>query len=202
MAVSSESYAHKALRFSQISDLFKNDNTFSVHEIGMGLAAFNGFIKQKFPEKQIEYSGTDILPEYVSEAEKLYPECKFYLRDVAEKAYPDKYDYVIMSGVFHQKRESTIPVWEGFWQEIIKNSFSMCNKGIAFNFISPFVEYYTLDAYFCNIHKLLMFINESLSRYFSIQHNYALYEFTVFVYKEELIKELYPQQEFAKYFKI
>ena len=40
MAVSSESDAHKRLRFQQIAQLFDCDAAFSVHDVGMGLGAF------------------------------------------------------------------------------------------------------------------------------------------------------------------
>ena len=201
MAVSSESQAHKSLRFTQISDLFKNDDNFSVHDIGMGLADFYKFLSDKFPEKNISYSGSDILKEFVDESKAKYPYCEFYSRDIAEEVFPDRYDYLIMSGIFHQRRDSSIPAWEGFYQQIITNAFEMCTKGIAFNFISPFVDFYQTQVYYCNIYKLITFIPDKLSRFFSIRHNYALFEFTVFVYKEGYIKKQYPQAEFGKYFK-
>mgnify|MGYP003575259216 CR=1 FL=1 len=201
MAVSSESLAHKALRFSQIASIFKDEDDISVHDIGMGIADFYQFLLEKSPGKKISYSGTEILPEFVAESSNRFPECKFYLRDVAEQAFDDHYDYVVMSGVFHQRRDSTIPEWERFYQELLVNAFSMCRKGLAFNFISPFVDFYQTEVYYCNIYKLLNFLTEKLSRFFTIQHNYALFEFTVFVYKEEFVLEKHPQAEFRKYFK-
>ena len=148
------------------------------------------------------YSGTEIIDEYVDEAKKRFPELSFYNRDIAESKFDDKYDFVLMSGVFHQRRDSAIRDWEKFSQQLLKNSFEMCNKGIAFNFISPFVDFYQTQVYYSNLPKLINFINDDLSRFFEIRHNYALFEFTVYVYKEEYIKSKYPQTEFQKYFKV
>jgi len=78
----------------------------------------------------------------------------------------------------------------------------MCKKGIAFNFISPFVDYYQTEVYYSNLPKIINFINDKLSRFFVIKHNYALYEYTVYVYREEYIKLLHPELEFQKYFKV
>lgn len=201
MAVSSESIAHKILRFKQIAGVFDQDDNFTIHDVGMGIADFNKFLQNEFINKNIIYSGSEILEEYVQESKLRFPQNKFYLRDLAEESYSEKYDYLIMSGLFHQRRDSKIKDWEKFSQVIIKNAFDMCNKGIAFNFISPFVDYYQTQVYYCNLPKLINFINDELSRFFVIKHNYALYEFTLYVYKEEYIKLNHEQPEFSKYFK-
>jgi hypothetical protein len=170
MAVSSESLAHKALRFEQICGIFSNDRAeaISIHDVGMGLADLFPYIKDHFPDKNILYSGSEILEEYVIKAKERFPELCFYHRDLAEKAFDDKFDYLVMSGVFHQRQDTIIRDWEYFSQQLIKNAFSMCTKGIAFNFISPFVDFYQTQVYYCNLPKLLNFINDNLSRFFYI----------------------------------
>ena len=202
MAVSSESLNHKKMRFSMICDILKEEDNVTVHDVGMGVADLYAFIKENYADKKIVYSGTEIIDEYIDEAKNRFPELSFYNRDIAESKFDDKYDYVVMSGVFHQRRDSSIRDWEKFAQLIIKHSFEMCNKGIAFNFISPFVDFYQTQVYYTNLPKLINFINDELSRFFEIKHNYALFEFTVFVYKEEYIKSKHSQPEFQKYFKL
>lgn len=202
MAVSSESWNHKLKRFELISNIFKDEyDVFTVHDVGMGVADFGKYIRTCLPDKQVEYSGTEILDEYVTEARKEFPDAVFYNRDLAEQSFSDRYDYLVLSGVFHQRRDNSIRDWEKFAQSILKNAFEMCNKGIAFNFISPFVDFYQTQVYYCNLPKLLNFINDDLSRFFEIKHNYALYEFTVYVYREQYVKEQHPQPEFQKYFR-
>jgi len=203
MAVSSESLEHKKIRFTNICNIFKKDkDNITVHEVGMGIADMNQFIIDHFPTKEITYSGTEILEEYVDVSKERFPENSFFLRDITETRFEDSYDYLLLSGVFHQRRDSTIKEWELFSQNILRNSFKMCKKGLSFIFISPFVDFYQTQVYYANLPKLLSFINDDLSRFFEIKHNYALYEFTVYVYKEDYIKSLHPQSEFSKYFKI
>jgi hypothetical protein len=202
MAVSSESLNHKKMRFRMICDNFKEEHNITVHDIGMGVADLYAFIKDNYQDKNILYSGTEIIDEYVDEAKSRFPELSFYNRDIAESKFDDKYDFMLMSSVFHQRRDSAIRDWEKFSQQILKNSFEMCNKGIAFNFISPFVDFYQTQVYYSNLPKLINFINDDLSRFFEIRHNYALLEFTVYVYKEAYIKSKYPETEFQKYFKV
>jgi len=202
MAVSSESPAHKRLRFTQVTDIFAHEEACTVHDIGMGLADMYAFIQERWPGKEITYSGTEILKEYVDACKGRYPDLGFHHRDLADRPGEDRYDYVVMSGVFHQRRESTIRDWEAFAQNIIRNGFAMCTKGVAFNFISPFVDFYQTQVYYANLPKLLNFINDDLSRFFEIRHNYALFEFTVFVYKEDYAHARHPEPEFSKYFKV
>lgn len=201
-AVSSESLEHKKLRFAQISRIFEGNDNFSIHDIGMGLAAYLDYMNENFPDLNYEYSGTEILPEYVDNVMSRFPKNRFYLRDVAEIQPEEKYDYVVMSGVFHQRRETSIRDWEAFSQKLISNAFKMSKIAVGFNFISPFVDFYQTEVYYCNLMKLIHFINDDLSRFFVINHNYALFEFTVFVYQESYIKSKYVQSEFQKYFKI
>lgn len=201
MANSSESYVHKTQRYELVSGIFRDETNISLHDVGMGTGEFGKYLKQKFPDKNINYSGSEIINELIAEAEVYFPSSKFYCRDLAERSYKDRYDYIILSGVFHQKRDASIKEWENFYKLILKNSFLMCRKGISFNFITPFVDYYQTDVYYCNLSKLLNFINDDLSRFFEIKHNYALYEFTVYVYKEEYIRSITTEIEFHKYFK-
>ena len=200
MAVSSESPAHKELRFEHIAEIFENDDEFSVHDIGMGISDFYSFLEKKFSNKKINYSGSDILKEFVDESVSRYPNLDFYHRDISVEKVSDKYDYVIMSGLFHQRRESSIREWEKFACNIIRNAFEMSQKGIAFNFISPFVDFYQTEVYYSNLVKIINFINDDLSRFFEIKHHYALFEYTVFVFTKDYIKSQHPQKEFQKYF--
>jgi len=160
------------------------------------------YMNENFPDLNYEYSGTEILPEYVDNVMSRFPKNRFYLRDVAEIQPEEKYDYVVMSGVFHQRRETSIRDWKAFSQKLISNAFKMSKIAVGFNFISPFVDFYQTEVYYCNLMKLIHFINDDLSRFFVINHNYALFEFTVFVYQESYIKSKYIQSEFQKYFKI
>jgi hypothetical protein len=200
-AVSSESLAHKNLRYAKISELFSNEKEIEVHDIGFGLAHYYTYLKRKYPKRKITYSGTEILKDFITLTKKKYPDNNYFYRDLSQKPGKDKYDYLILSGIFHQRQKITIPNRENFSQELIKNAFIMCRKAIAFNFVSPFVDYYQNHIYYSNLLKLIYFINDNLSRFFSILHNYPLYEFTVYVYRENYIKHKYNEEEFVKYFK-
>mgnify|MGYP005864441023 CR=1 FL=1 len=141
MAVSSESKAHKKLRFDMISRIFRDDNKFSLHDIGMGIGDYYEYLLDYHGEKKIEYSGSEILRQFCDEAENRFPDINFFHRDIAEQPFDEAYDYLIMSGLFHQRRETKFKNWEDVADNILYKSFLRCKKGIAVNFISPFVDF-------------------------------------------------------------
>ena len=100
MEVSSESNVHKKTRYEILTKLVENEEIIQVHDVGLGLASYYDYLLNKFSNKIIEYSGSDILIEYVKEAQKKYNSIHIYHRDLAEEAGKDKYDYLIMSGLF------------------------------------------------------------------------------------------------------
>lgn len=200
MATSSESLAHKKCRYDQISGVFKNEADFTLHDIGCGLGEFAGYLDAHHPQKNIVYSGSEIVTDLVKEASDRYPRATFMERDLASDRSEDVYDYLILSGVFHQRRTTPIPAWEKYLQTLVSRAFSMSRRGIAFNVVSPFVDFYLPELYYCNISKLINFVNDDLSRFFEIKHNYALFEMTIFVYQPEYTKNLSENVDFEKYF--
>ncbi|MCF8345866.1 MAG: class I SAM-dependent methyltransferase [Bacteroidales bacterium] len=200
MAVSSESEAHKKMRFEKIAAFIEKGVDTSLHDIGMGVGSFYEYLKDQNGFNNLKYSGSDILEEYVRTAQKKYPECDFYLRDIADKKIDESYDYVIMSGVFHQRRDVGINEWLWFSRELIRNAFSMANKSLVVNFVSGYVDYYQPNIYYCDLMRFINFVFEELSRFFVVDHCYPLYEFTVCISKEKHIMKKYPQKEFTKYF--
>jgi len=86
------------------------------------------------------------------------------------------------------------------WQTLITHCYSGCRKALIFNTISPFVDYYQSNVYYCNLWKLVNYINDKLSRFFIIDQAYPLYEITITVYKEAEIRNQYSQEQFIKYY--
>lgn len=199
-ATSSESIAHKRCRYQQISGVFEADCAFTLHDVGCGLGGYGEFLKNSFSDRKIDYSGTDIVPALLDEARAKHPGHHFYLRDLTQAPGNDRYDYVVLSGVFHQRRTTPIPEWERYLQALVQNAYRMCQKGLAFNVVSPFVDFYLPELYYANLGKIVNFVNDNMSRFFVIKHDYALFEMTFYVYRPEYVAAKYPAKELARYF--
>lgn len=200
-AVASGKQIYKDLRYSYLAKVFGDDPEFSVHDVGCGLAHFYEFLKKHFPERKIEYSGTEIVPEFVSFCRERYPDSKLYERDIVSGKVKDQYDYVVFGGTFYHLAGTTPAKMQEFVLKMLKKGFGMCRKGLAVNFITSYCEYYHDDLFYCSPAFIIDYVVNNMSRYFTIKHNSPLYEFTLCVFKDEYMKKIFPQKEYAKYFK-
>ncbi len=200
-AVASGKQIYKDLRYEKLSKVFDGDGCFSLHDVGMGLGHYHEYLLQKFPEKNIQYSGSEVVEDFYTFCKEKYPDRQFYLRDLSASAPDDRYDYLVFGGTFYHMCGIPRKDWEKYIFKMIRNAFTMAKKGIAFNFITEFCDFYEKELYYCNIQKLLNFITDDLSRFFIIDHAYPLYELTMYVYKEAIVKDRYPEQDFQKYYK-
>lgn len=192
------------LRFQKISELFKCEKSaeFSVHEIGCGLAHFKEYLDNY--RYNCIYSGSDIIPEFIDYCKEKYPQCYFTVQSISanydqiDKNIKGK-DYYCLSGTFYTKEDNAIREWEQFVFKSIGNMFKMAKKGICFNFLTSYSDFYDTRLYYADPKKVIDWCIKNLSRFISISHDIPLYEFTVIIYKNEFLREKFP--EYGKYFK-
>ena len=194
------------LRFEKLSELFqfeKIDSPFSVHEIGCGLAHFIEYLKTT--DFNYNYSGSDIVSEFIEYNRKEHPKYKFFIQNIYENF--DKineniknYDYYIISGTFYTKENNSIKAWEDFIYKSTENMFRMAKKGIAFNFLTSYSDFFDEKLYYADPKVILDKIIKNYSRFVNISQIIPLYEFTVVIYKESFLQSIFPS--YQKYFKI
>ena len=192
---------YQDLRFKKLSGIFNEEDNITVHEIGFGLGHFYEYIKRNLPDRSIIYSGSEIMEDFYKHCSEMYPELKLHLRDVGSETVEDKYDYVVLNGVFNPKCDVRRGDWEKHVLNLLTKSFAMAEKGVAFSILSEFCDYYDKELYYCNTTKFLNYINDNLSRFVEYHQSYPLYEATFFIYKPEYIKSLYTDPQFDKYFR-
>lgn len=155
-------------------------------DFGCGTAKLFDYINQS--DQQVkEYVGLDIAPEFVNYCKNKYPKNKFIQHDVIVQGdLPSNFDYILMNGVFTEKRTMSFnEMWE-FFQELITKIFPFADKGIAFNVMSADVDWERDDLFHLPLDKLSQFLCSKLSRHFIIRNDYGLYEYTVYLYKKTI----------------
>ncbi|MGF9976251.1 class I SAM-dependent DNA methyltransferase [Viridibacillus arvi] len=129
----------------------------------------------------VNYTGVDIVPEFISCAKEKHPEYNFYLNTELPN---QKYDYIFISGVFNNKLEDN----RGFYEKTLLDLSNFCNKGIAFNMLSHYVEYYDEGLFYENPETIFKFVKQNISPYIVIRNEYQLkkdiipFEFTTYIY--------------------
>lgn len=201
--VSSESLKHKQLRYSMLANpIFKDSNTrVSIHDYGMGVGTFFEFLRNNFAQDSFNYSGSDIIEEYIKFARLKFPRIDIHLGDIFASSFNDNYDWIVLSGVFHQKRDIDDLSWFNYFSETIVKAFEIAQKGIAFNVVTPYVDWTLPNIYYADLKQVMDLISTRMTRFFTLQHAYPLYECTFHVFKDSLIEREFNQPEFEKYFK-
>ena len=135
----------------------------------------------------IRYTGLDLSDRFLAEARRKYPGCDFLKADALTnelEAIPLS-DYVIMNGIFHYKGQNhdDAEMWS-YLRALVARMFSRARVGLAFNMINKQVEWERDDLFHVPVDELLTFLSYEVSRHVVVRHDYGLYEFTVYVYRE------------------
>ena len=161
-----------------------NDHEVSLLDFGCGTAHLLAYIQQH-NFQNIVYSGLDISQKFVDVAQEKYPNNSFYCIDILEAEDSlDHFDYVIMNGVFTEKRElSYAEMWD-YFTKMISIIYNKCNKGFSFNVMSKNVDWEREDLFHVSHDALSQFLCQNLTRDYVIRNDYGLYEYTVYVFKK------------------
>jgi len=160
-----------------------NNDTFTLLDFGCGAAHLLDYI-QKHHLKHINYSGLDVSEKFVALSKSKFPGIDFYALDILQKEqdYPS-FDYIVMNGVFTEKRELTFDEMWNYFCELLTNVFAHAKTGLAFNVMSKAVDWEREDLFHLSLDRLADFLTKKLSRNFIIRNDYGLYEYTTYLYK-------------------
>lgn len=164
--------------------LLKNEgNPCSLLDFGCGTAHLLEYIqKNKFD--YINYSGLDLSEKFVNVCLKKFPNETFYCVDIlADIKSISSHDYVVMNGVFTEKRDLSFEqMWE-YFKKMIEQIMPFVKKGLAFNVMSKNVDWERDDLFHVSLDLLSNYLCENITRNFVIRNDYGLYEYTVYIYK-------------------
>lgn len=146
----------------------------SLLDVGCGLGDLYQFLLEN--NIQTDYTGIDIVPEFIDAAKKNYPGVDFQRKDIF--AVKEKYDYVLASGTLSFKVSDN----ENFYREMIKKMYEIANKAVAFNMLDRLthVDNETYAAYSPN--EIVDFCKTFASKV-EIAIDYLPQDFTVYLYK-------------------
>jgi len=156
----------------------------SLLDFGCGASHLYEYIRARKLEDRILYSGLDLSAEFIALSQRKFPECDFYRVDLlVEDPDVPEFDYVVMNGVFTEKRGLMFnEMWE-YFQAVLRRASGKARTGIAFNLMSKQVDWEREDLFHVPFDILARFLTAEISRHFVIRHDYRLYEYTAYVYK-------------------
>jgi hypothetical protein len=93
------------------------------------------------------------------------------------------FDYIVMSGVFTEKRSLTFEEMFIYFKQLARKVFEKAEIGIAFNVMTKHVDWEREDLFHLPFDLLATFLKRELTRNFIIRNDYGLYEYTTYVYR-------------------
>lgn len=158
----------------------------SLLDFGCGASHLYEYILRK-DISNIEYSALDLSERFVELSMKKFPRVTHYCLDLMEEdAKLPNFDYIVMNGVFTEKRELSFDEMLSYFKRLVKRVFAHANIGIAFNVMSKHVEWERDDLFHLSFDVLGAFLEKEVSRHFVIRNNYGLFEYTTYVYRERV----------------
>ncbi len=176
------------LRYKVMLDVIRSGPILPVRllDFGCGASHLYDYILRK-ELSYIEYSGLDISHNFLNLSITKHPHIKYYLLDILKDGNLDIlpfFDYVVMNGVFTVKRDISFENMFDYTKEVIRKMFGKVQIGMAFNFMSKQVDWEREDLFHVPFDLIAEFLTKEISRNFVFRHDYGLYEYTVYVYRE------------------
>ncbi|HXG54325.1 MAG TPA: methyltransferase domain-containing protein [Vicinamibacterales bacterium] len=167
------------LRFKVMADGLTHLEGASVLDIGCGFGDFFGYLRGR--GHALRYVGCDLSPDVLEVARGRHPGVTFEVRDVLAQPFPaGSFDYVCMSGIFNHRLSDN----EGFLRQMLGTAFATCAAGAAANMTTSYVDYEDPHLYYFSPEDVFRHC-QTLTRRVALRHEYPLYEFTVFLYRDD-----------------
>ena len=115
------------LRFEQLLSVGDIDGA-KVLDIGCAFGDFFAFLQLQ--NISVNYTGIDIVPQFIRIAKKRYLSACFEVRDILTLPMTESYDYVFASGVFAFGSRL-------FFNEMCRTAFKTASRAFAFNLYEP-----------------------------------------------------------------
>jgi cyclopropane fatty-acyl-phospholipid synthase-like methyltransferase len=173
-------------RYRVMLEVIKGRPTAKVRLLDFGCGAshlYEYILRHRFDH--IEYSGLDLSPTFINLSQSKFPSISYYNLDILDEStsLPD-FDYIVMNGVFTEKLELTFEEMLTYFKDVVTRVFNKAQIAIAFNVMSPHVDWERQDLFHLPLDLLAAFLVKELSRDFVIRNDYGLYEYTTYIYRK------------------
>jgi trans-aconitate methyltransferase len=148
----------------------------SICDVGCGLGDLVDYLQARFGE--VSYTGIDISPSLVRKAAELHPDREFVCMNMAEAPLPTA-DYFLLSGALNFRVHDN----EALTQAMLRKMFAAARRGVAANFLSTYVNFQRPHNYHHSPEAVFSFAR-TLTRWVTLRHDYPLWEFSIYLYKE------------------
>lgn len=148
-------------------------------DLGCGNAEFYKFLN--FLGFRGGYVGYDINEMLLAQARSRFQNIVIRNADIMSEEIEDRFDYVVLSGLFNVNVGQTLNWIHGF----LKKMYALSSEVMVFNMISTHVTYRDEEMFYMDPAEILTFCIENLSKRTTLAHHNLPYNYTVAVFKDE-----------------
>jgi SAM-dependent methyltransferase len=153
-------------------------------DLGCGLGHLGDAIEANPAWAHVRYTGLDISARYLAEARSRRPDRMFLQMDVlADDADLPVFDYVVLNGVFNYRGAIPFDRMLTYWQDLLVVAFKHARVGLAFNVMSPHVDWERDDLFHLPLDTMSAFVWSQLTRFFVVRHDYRACEYVAYLYR-------------------
>lgn len=173
-------------RFELIKKHIPNDSNISILDVGCGNAEFLKYLN--FSGYRGKYVGYDINDKFINASKDIYKEYNvdFKVIDILEDNITNKFDYVILSGLFNNNYGQ-----DDTWiEKMINKMYQLANRKVIFNAISTYTNFKDEEMYYVNPLNISDYIIRNLSSEMTLEHGKLPYNFQIVINKDTSWKSL------------
>jgi cyclopropane fatty-acyl-phospholipid synthase-like methyltransferase len=130
-----------------------------------------------------EYVGIDLSETAVSTAADAHPGTRFERRDILAEGLDERFDYVLMSGIFNNLVSDNWALLDALTRPLL----AAADRAIAFNMLSTYVDYTDDGLWYADPGAVFAWCKTELSPAVTLRHDYEIrdgvvpFEYTVYV---------------------
>jgi SAM-dependent methyltransferase len=152
----------------------------TVLEIGCGLGDFYQYLRNH--GRDCSYGGYDIVPEYISECRRRFPDATFDLRNIFTDDIDGTYDTIVMSQVLnnrYQKSENMRVL-----ERALDMAFRHTRVSVSVDMLSTYVDFRNPELFYYSPEDVFRMAKAIAPRVI-LRHDYRAFEFCVQLFHEE-----------------
>lgn len=133
----------------------------------------------------LAYTGIDICEPMVLAARQRHPKARWMAGDILTTPDIQRHDFVVCNGILTQKLGTSNRDMDQFLKALVRQMFSLCKVGLAFNVMTTHVNFNAPNLYYRNPAELLAWCMSEVSTKVILDHAYPMFEYTVYLYRED-----------------
>ncbi len=146
----------------------------SILEVGCGLGDFYKYLTGQ--KRDCSYHGYDIVPEYIAECRRVYPQGKFEVRNIFLDGIDGVYDTVVMSQVLNNRYQKSDNLQ--VMRRALELAFEHTRVSVSVDMLSTYVDFRNPDLFYYSPEEIFR-MAKAIAHRVLIRHDYRAFEFCV-----------------------